>query len=206
MIIGVDFDNTIVCYDFVFHQSARERNLIPAEIPPSKATIRDFIRDAGREDEWTALQGDIYGKRMHEAEPYSGVIEFLRVCRRLHLTSFIISHKTRHPYRGERYDLHKAAYTWLERFHLESSESDSSVVNGTFFEPTMEAKLRKIQDLECDYFVDDLPEFLCRGQFPADTERILFDPHNVHADDGRYTRFQSWKQIHAFFRKLLNID
>lgn len=201
MIIGVDFDNTIVCYDFVFHQSARERNLIPSKFPPSKATIRDFIRDAGREDEWTALQGDIYGKRMLEAEPYPGVIEFLRVCRTLHLTSFIISHKTRHPYRGERYDLHKAAYAWLEKFHLESS-----VVNGTFFEPTIEAKLRKIQDLKCEYFVDDLPEFLCRGQFPADTERILFDPHNVHPDDSRYNRYQSWKQIQGYFKNMLNIE
>ncbi len=206
MIIGVDFDNTIVCYDFVFHHSARERNLIPSEVPPSKSTIRDFIRDAGREEEWTVLQGDIYGRGMLEAEPYPGVIEFLRDCHRLHLTSFIISHKTRHPYRGERYDLHKAAYAWLEKFHLESSESDSSFVNGTFFEPTIEAKLGRIHDLKCDYFIDDLPEFLCHGQFPADIQRILFDPHNVHPDDSRYNRFQSWKQIKGFFQKLVNID
>jgi len=29
--IGVDFDNTIVCYDALFHRVARERGLAPAE-------------------------------------------------------------------------------------------------------------------------------------------------------------------------------
>ena len=39
MIIGVDFDNTIVCYDKVFHVAAYEKGLIPADLPVSKGRV-----------------------------------------------------------------------------------------------------------------------------------------------------------------------
>ena len=32
MRIGVDFDNTLVCYDGVFHRAALERGLIPSDL------------------------------------------------------------------------------------------------------------------------------------------------------------------------------
>ena len=32
MILGVDFDNTIVAYDSLFHRVALERGLIPADL------------------------------------------------------------------------------------------------------------------------------------------------------------------------------
>ena len=41
MLIGIDFDNTIVCYDRVFHKAALEKGLIPADLPPSKGRVRE---------------------------------------------------------------------------------------------------------------------------------------------------------------------
>ena len=57
MLIGVDFDNTIVCYDRLFHHVAVERSLIPATLPADKESVRNYLREQGREDDWTELQG-----------------------------------------------------------------------------------------------------------------------------------------------------
>src|SRR5262245_43078397 len=44
MLIGVDFDNTIVSYDALFHRIATERDLIPADLPVNKTAVRDHLR------------------------------------------------------------------------------------------------------------------------------------------------------------------
>ena len=76
--------------------------------------MRDYLRQRGREDAWTQLQGHVYGSRMNEAEAFPGVVDFFVRCRELGVKVCIISHKTRHPFQGPLYDLHQAAYEWLE--------------------------------------------------------------------------------------------
>jgi len=49
MVLGVDFDNTIVRYDDLFHRVAVERGLVPATVPARKNDVRDFLRQQGRE-------------------------------------------------------------------------------------------------------------------------------------------------------------
>jgi len=61
MRIGIDFDNTIACYDGVFHAAALERGLIPADIGRDKNSVRDHLNGAGRNDDFTELQGYVYG-------------------------------------------------------------------------------------------------------------------------------------------------
>ena len=75
MIVGVDFDNTIVGYDQLFHRVAVERGLVPTGMEPTKSAVRDQLRNTGQEDAWTELQGYVYGARMKEAEPISGALE-----------------------------------------------------------------------------------------------------------------------------------
>jgi hypothetical protein len=69
MLIGIDFDNTIVRYDRLFHHVALEKGLIPASVPASKGDVRDYLRSIGGEQDWIELQGIVYGVRMHEADP-----------------------------------------------------------------------------------------------------------------------------------------
>jgi len=73
MRVGVDLDNTIVCYDDVFHRVAVEWGLIPANVAVSKGAVRDYLRRQGREDTWIELQGYVYGNRFREAQPFPGV-------------------------------------------------------------------------------------------------------------------------------------
>jgi len=66
-VIGIDFDNTSVCYDDVFGRVAVEQGLVTPEAATSKTAIRDHLRSLGQEDRWTELQGTIYGPRMMDA-------------------------------------------------------------------------------------------------------------------------------------------
>jgi hypothetical protein len=195
MRIGIDFDNTIVCYDQAFHRAARERGLIPADVTPTKGGVRDWLRTVGREDDWTALQGYIYGARMDLAAPFPGVRDFMRAAAKAGCEIDIVSHKTRHPYRGEKYDLHRAALGWLEQQGFFKDASLGLDRDNVHLELTKEGKLARIGALGCDSFIDDLPELLGEPGFPADTNRVLFDPNDAAPDAPTYRRARSWCEI-----------
>src|SRR5207253_6595278 len=105
MIIGIDFDNTLVAYDTLFHRVAREQGLIPVNLAVNKTAVRDYLRTTGQENLWTEMQGTVYGARIGEAEIFPEVKEFLQLCRERGIAVRIISHKTQFPYLGQRHDL-----------------------------------------------------------------------------------------------------
>ena len=177
--LGIDFDNTIICYDAVFRDEAIKQGLIPPEISGGKGGIRDYLRGQGQEDLWTELQGHVYGKAIVKAEPFPGSRDFLRAMKAAGAALFLISHKTRQPYRGPAYDLHAAAWKWLEdQGFFEDCLSPGEV----FFELTKADKLSRIGRLALSHFIDDLPEFLTEPGFPAGVQPILFDPGNTCAN------------------------
>ena len=65
--LGLDFDNTLVRYDKLFHQLAIEKGLIEKTLPADKTTIRDYLRGQGRDEQFTMLQGEVYGLRILES-------------------------------------------------------------------------------------------------------------------------------------------
>lgn len=193
--VGIDFDNTIVCYDDLFHRVALEQGLIPAELPAEKGAIRDHLRAVGNEEAWTAMQGYVYGKRMIEASAFPGVLDFLAKLVRSHVPVCIISHKTRFPYLGPKYDLHEAALAWLDKNGIFDPQRIGMTRDQVFFELTKHAKLQRIAARECTHFIDDLPELLAEPAFPRDVARLLFDPNNAHADAPLFTRLLSWHHL-----------
>jgi hypothetical protein len=197
MLVGVDFDNTIVCYDQLFHCVAVERGLIMPEVPASKGRVRDHLRQCGQEDVWTALQGYVYGARMQEAHPFPGVREFFMRCKERGLPVCIISHKTRYPFQGPAYDLHQAAHAWLESQGFYDPSRIGLAPQQVYFELTKHAKLARIAQIGCSHFIDDLPEFLAEPAFPATVVRILFDPNADHTADDLFSHARSWADIAA---------
>ena len=193
MKIGIDFDNTIVCYDRLFHVLAHEQALISPETPISKGAVRDSLRAAGHEESWIALQGEVYGARITEARPFDAVQDFFRLCRNSNAGTAIVSHKTKHPFRGPQYDLHAAARNWLE-FHGFTSPPPLVPSSSVFLELTKQDKLQRIAELQCDFFIDDLPEFLQDPNFPAETTPVLFDPGQLYADSTLLT-FHHWQDL-----------
>ena len=196
MLIGLDFDNTIVSYDALFYKVAIEKKVVPASLPVNKVAVRDHLRSINKEDLWTEMQGYVYGKRMNEAQPYMGVIEFIVNAKKLGHSICIISHKTRYPFLGLQHDLHKAAIGWINKY---------LVINGSalfsdhdyFFELTKDEKVKRIKDCGCEIYIDDLPEILLNPFFPINCTKILFDPEKHHSTrqvDNIQVK-NSWKQI-----------
>ncbi|MFT4551414.1 MAG: methionine salvage enolase-phosphatase E1 [Chlamydiales bacterium] len=203
MLIGVDFDNTIVCYDQLFHTVALEQNLIPPSFPACKSEVRDFLRERNKEDTWTEMQGYIYGKRMVEAKPFPGVVNFFRECHNRDIEVYIVSHRTQRPYLGKQYDLHQAAEEWLGVQGFYDPKGIGLTQNKVYFELTKEKKIERIKTLQCTHFIDDLPEFLGDPSFPEGVERINFVPGDPRVTDERFQRLSSWQDIQESLFRLL---
>jgi hypothetical protein len=107
---------------------------------------------------------------------------------------FIVSHKTRFPFRGEQYDLHLAARDWVAASLLDD-QGPLVPVENVFFELTKEEKLKRVDDLGCECFIDDLPEILLAPLFPVRAKRILFDPDGAHPANEHLVPMKSWADI-----------
>lgn len=199
MLIGVDFDNTIVCWDEAFHAAALEQALITPDVPKSKEKVRDHLRACGREDAWIELQGFVYGAMAERAPTFPGVADFFMMCRERGIKLAIISHKTRHPFMGPQYDLHAAARQCLDQHGFYDPERIGMTTSDVFFELTKAEKLNRIADVGCTHFIDDLPEFLREPAFPPQVSRVLFDPYKYHPDSGDYRRATSWTELRQWF-------
>ncbi len=195
MVIGVDFDNTIVRYDELFHRVALERGLIPPELPVGKNDVRDFLRRKGQEREWTELQGYVYGPRMAEARPFPGVLEFFKRSLLAGLPVYIISHKTRYPVVGPAYDLHQTARDWLEAQGFFDPARVGLPPNHLHFGLTRQEKIRCIRETGCTHFIDDLEETFLEVTFPPDVVTILFNRREAPPGLSRVKLALDWAQV-----------
>ena len=139
---------------------------------------------------------------MREATAYSGVIDFMTSAIKKQFIIYIISHKTRHPYLGPQYNLHAAAYDWLDYNGFFDSNQIGLNIKHVFFEHSLDEKLKRINDMNCCYYIDDLPELFLRENFPSDVNKILFYPHQTnllkHKNTNEYLAFSSWQDINFY--------
>jgi len=197
MTVGIDFDNTIVSYDKLFHRVAVENGQVPPNCPARKESVRDFLRQMGREEIWTELQGTIYGHRMGEAEAFPGALETLACLKGAGHRVLVISHRTRHPFLGPRHDLHAAARQWLAAHGFFDPQGLGFVPEEVFFEPTKEEKLARIGREACTHFIDDLPEILTHPLFPSGVAKLLFAPARPGKEDV-LPRASTWPEVHTW--------
>ena len=189
MKIGFDFDNTIVCYDKAITTLSDVIEL-PKKLTRNRLFIRDYLKAQNREFEWTKFQGLLYGPGMKYAKPYEFFIE---VAKNLILNSnelFIISHRTRYPYAGKKFDLHKEANFWINK-----NINDPIIIKqkNIFFEETIEKKINKIDELKIDIYIDDLISIINHENFPAHTKTVLFDPNNINIIF--QNKISNWKEF-----------
>ena len=199
--LGLDFDNTIVCYDAAIAVLAEEMFDLPPEIPRTKLGLRNYLRAEGREPEWTVFQGELYGPGMHHAQPFEGAIEtMLQLVAAGHELA-IVSHRSRRPYAGKPHDLHAAAQGWVaERLQITGLfAADSGSVH---FLETRQEKLARIAELRCQVFLDDLPEVLGDPGFPASTAGILFDPSSGSATPEGHRRISAWSELSVLMAEM----
>ncbi len=195
--IGVDLDNTIICYDHLFVRVAIEKGLISRTGVGvwGKYEVKSEIQRLHGNDVWTALQGEIYGFRLPEADPFPGVVDFFRQCRHRGIPTCIISHKTKYPALGPRYNLRQAALAWLEKHGWFEADGIGICRSDVEFHDTLSDKLDAIGRRRCGVFIDDLPEVFAASNFPAHTSRVLFDPGSCHMPAPGIERATTWDQI-----------
>ena len=193
MRLGLDFDNTLISYDRLFHRVALDKGLILEDILKQKNAVRDSMRERGIEDEWTRLQGEVYGGRILEAVPYPGMLQTLKLLADKEVPMCIVSHKTRNPYIGQPWDLHAAARSWLQKHGFLDPNGMAWLDGQIFFELTKQEKIARILDLECTHYVDDLPEIL--AMLPNHVERILFAPSQDVQGHPDWRRMSSWQEL-----------
>ena len=169
--IGIDFDNTLVGYDALFARLARERRWLPRGGPKSKDAVkRALIASDGHDRRWQRLQADAYGHRILEARAFPGALEFIERAKRDGHQVFIVSHKSERSHLDPSVRLRDWARRWLKR------RGAGLTSNRVLFASTRAEKVRLIDRLGLDVFIDDLPEVLAHPGFPARTGRILFKP------------------------------
>lgn len=201
MRIGLDFDNTIVCYDQAIALLAEELLKLPKGVQYTKPALREFLRVAGREPEWTSFQGELYGPGMRFARPFEGAISTIQDLVDQGHELVIVSHRTRKPYSGRSHDLHAAARHWINE-HLQSVglfNSEDSAIN---FVETREKKVERISELGCRTFLDDLPEMLGMTGFPEKTLGILFDPCMSKIAPAGCRRITAWQELSGVVKEL----
>lgn len=197
LLIGLDFDNTLVRYDEVFLTSARSWGLIDDGFSGSKLAIRDFIRLLpDGELSWQRLQGHVYGKGIAAASLFAGADAFLRRCRAEGCRVAIVSHKTEYGHHDpERVNLRKAALDWMAAQGFFRSDGYGISVADVFFESTRAQKLGRIARIRCSCFIDDLEEVLTDPKFPAGIDRILFSGDHVADPGAPYVICPTWQHI-----------
>jgi hypothetical protein len=202
VVIGVDFDNTIICYDELLHTLSIEWGLIPEGYPANKKEIRDYIRSTKNgELKWQKLQASVYGNRINEAVMFDGVREFFESCIGNNIEIYIVSHKTVHPAQDKNINLRKAALDWMidNKFLKTSGLSSGLAVESVFFEATRKEKIDRIRKLGCTHFIDDLLETYFCSVFPSKTSKILFSPLKSEKGIPGIKTLSTWKEIYNEF-------
>ena len=197
MRLGVDFDNTIACYDDSMHRRAVAQGLIESALPRNKKLIRDAIRSLeDGEVKWRGLQVFCYGPGMPDARPMPGVKEFFAACKLRGIPVWIVSHKTEQANFGDpSVKLREAALCWLRDEGFVDSPGFGIGRDRIFFEHTREEKIERVRVLELTHFIDDLEETFLEKSFPDGVKKILLAPVPPNRRGAAWEAFPRWSDI-----------
>ena len=196
--VGIDFDNTIVCYDAVFLAAAKDMELISNERKFSKQEIREYLLSSpGGEEDWKRLQGQVYGHWMHRSSLMPGVAWFLYWCRARDIKISIVSHKTEFGhYDDSKVRLRQVAMRWMIDQGFFDLNGFGLKVNNIYFESTRGNKVKRISELGLTCFIDDLVEVFQESDFPSSVEKILFSRVASSTDTHQSVlEMSSWSNI-----------
>ncbi|MDA0367230.1 MAG: hypothetical protein O3C65_01295 [Proteobacteria bacterium] len=193
LLLGIDFDNTIVSYDALFARLAIEAGYIDDVPSGGKTAIRDVVRAAHGDKAWQLLQADAYGARVSEALLSQGFSAFVSSARRLGVPLVVVSHKSvfSHVAAGGP-NLRYAALAWMRANRFFEPGGLGFGVDDIYFEGTRCEKVARIRELGCTHFVDDLPEVFAEKSFPNGAMRILYAPTGDRADGSADAVVSDW--------------
>ena len=193
--LGIDLDNTIICYDKLIYNLARKKfsklNLKNKKI--SKKNIKNEIIKNYGNGQWTKLQGIIYGKEIINSILFDGFYEIIKELRD-DFELFIISHKTKYPAIGKKVNLRDSAKSFLKKNKISFCKNELIKNKNIHFANTKKQKIEIIKNNKIDIFIDDLDEIL--ELLPKDILKIHFSKKKAI-----YKNFSNWKRIKIYLNK-----
>ena len=177
MIVGLDFDNTIINYNESIYWYAVNHGFCDVSVSRDKKTIRDRIRQLeDGEMKWRKLQAYVYGPGIMDGVLNRGVLEFVRACGEHKVKVYIISHKTKFAASDETGTrLRESALSWIRDTGF--FDQTGLCRKDVFFEDTREDKINRLITLGCTHFIDDLEETFREPSFPQNVVKILYAPN-----------------------------
>lgn len=193
--IGIDFDNTLICYDNLFYDLALEKGWISIVHSRNKNEIKQTVTKKFDDDHWQDLQALAYGTlRILEADFFPGVIDFFKEMKNFDVEIFIVSHKSEFSHKDPSKNLHKSALSWMEEKSITSYVAKQNIN----FCPTIEEKVLKISELKCDLFIDDLSKVFELDSFPQNCLPFLFNSNQI----GSWQNTNNWEEVASLAKKV----
>ena len=190
--IGIDFDNTIINYNQVFYEVALKKKIIKAYIQKNKDSVKKYLLKNDKYDDWVKLQGEVYSKYIKYARPFLGSIETITLMLEKKFEIFIISHKTKYPYSGQKINLQKPALRWIKKNVCNYSGLSSKNV---IFCETKDLKIQNIKKVKCIAFIDDLEQIFKNRSFPKRCMKILLTKRKKISNANGIHLAKNWKEI-----------
>ena len=192
--LGIDLDNTIIDYSNSLNNLARFEYGISLERSSNlKKQLKDLLISGYNENEWTRAQGLLYSSYTNSATPYDGFLTSIKELKSTFDNIYIVSHKTRFPYTGRKVDIRDIALNWIMKELVSHTGKPIFKENEIFFESTIDEKIHRINKLECEVFIDDLPEVLFR--LPSSLEKILF---GAKFGELQLKNFENWHELKRY--------
>jgi hypothetical protein len=191
MRIGIDFDNTIVNYNKIFVEAAKNKKFITSSWFGNKEQLKKEL--STKKNKWQIIQGLVYGPLMMNATCFPGLKKFLIKASFSNYKLYIISHKTIYGHFDEtKTNLRLQALSWLQKNNFFDLNEISLKKENVFFCNDREAKINKINELSLDFMIDDLSEIF-DNVIPKKTKKILFN-ENLILTKADYI-CKNWDQI-----------
>ena len=172
---GFDLDNTIIDYGI-----SVEKYCLNAKIPKQEkiTNLRSYLRRIDPSDlKWQEAQSWIYIDGLQYAKLNEGIEDLCVYLLSKNIGVFIVSHKTNKT--QDRFggrDLFSPVVNWIQHSNIKNF---FDINENIYFMPTRDAKIQKIEQLDLDWFVDDLLEVLLDKNFPPHTTKYLLADEEI---------------------------
>ena len=172
---GFDLDNTIIDYGI-----SVEKYCLNAKIPKQEkiTSLRSYLRQIDPSDsKWQEAQSWIYIDGLEFAKLNKGIEDLCVYLLNKKINVFIVSHKTNKT--QDRFggrDLLSPAVNWIQHSNIKNF---FDINENIYFMPTRDAKIQKIEQLDLNWFVDDLLEVLLDKNFPPHTTKYLLADEEI---------------------------
>jgi hypothetical protein len=196
--LGIDLDNTIICYDNLIHNLAKKKfpKIKLKKNIRSKKIIKNKIIKFYNNNQWTKLQGIIYGEKILDAKLFNNFKEGIKKLKD-EFEIFIISHKTNKAAIGKDINLRNAAKKFLKQNDISFCKNELVNRNKILFASTQKEKIKLIKNKKIDIFIDDLDIIL--QSLPNQIKKIHFSKKKY-----KFENFYDWKKITQILLKRRN--